>query len=143
MSYNNFEFELFSRQFILKEFSEEAILKLKTLNIFIIGLGGIGCTLSQYLISSGIKNLTIIDGDKIEKSNLSRQILYNIDEIGKKKAVVSKSKLLKTNPYSNIMEHPINISNNNLNILSEASIVIDTTDNWNTDKMIKEYCVKN
>ena len=95
MSYNNFEFELFARQFILKEFSEESILKLKTLNIFIIGLGGIGCSLSQYLISSGVKNLTIVDGDKIEKSNLSRQILYTIDEIGKYKADVSKKKIIK------------------------------------------------
>ena len=143
MKYTDLEYELFARQFILKEFNEETLLKLNKLKITIVGLGGIGCPLSQYLISSGIKNLTLIDGDKIEKSNLNRQILYTIEEIDKYKADISKLKLLKTNPSSNIISYSNNLNENNLNLISESSIIIDTTDDWNTSKLINKYCVMN
>ena len=72
MSYSNLEYELFSRQFILKNFNEENIQKLNKSKITIVGLGGIGCPLTQYLVSSGIKNLTFFFVDFIEKSILVR-----------------------------------------------------------------------
>ena len=72
MSYSDLEYEIFSRQFILQNFNEENIQKLNKAKISIVGLGGIGCSLTQYLVSSGIKNFTFIDGDLIEKSNLAR-----------------------------------------------------------------------
>jgi len=143
MSYTDLEYEIFARQFILKEYSEEVISKLNNQKITIIGLGGIGCPLSQYLVSSGIKNLTIFDGDKIEKTNLNRQMLYSIDDIGKNKAEISKYNLLKTNPKCKIMSHSKNINENNLNLLLDSSIIIDTTDNWHISKNINKYCVSN
>jgi len=90
MNYTDKEFEIFSRQFILKDFSEEKIKILENIKITIIGIGGIGCSLATYLVSSGIKNIQIIDGDKIELSNLNRQILFTTDDIGKKKVIVAK-----------------------------------------------------
>ena len=98
MSYSDLEYEIFSRQFILQDFNEENIQKLNKAKITIVGLGGIGCPLTQYLVSSGIKNFTFFDGDLIEKSNLARQILYSLEDIGKFKTLVAKEKLLKTNP---------------------------------------------
>ena len=142
MSYSDFEYELFARQFILKEFSEEILAKLNNKKVTIVGLGGIGCPLSQYLISSGLKNLSIFDGDNIEKSNLNRQILYSVNDIGKNKAEVSKYKLLQTNPNSNIEAHSVNIDEDNINLLNNSSIIVDTTDNWHTSKFINKYCVK-
>ncbi len=85
MTYTDDEYEIFSRQFILKAFNEENIKKLENSLITIVGVGGIGCPLSKYLVSSGIKNIRLIDKDKIEKSNLSRQILFTVDDIDKKK----------------------------------------------------------
>ena len=102
MSYTDLEYEIFSRQFILKNFNEENIFKLHKAKITIVGLGGISCPLAQYLVASGIKNLNFIDGDKIEKSNLGRQILYNLEDVGKYKTNVAKEKLLKLNPNCNI-----------------------------------------
>ena len=90
MSYSDLEYDIFSRQFILQHFNEENIQKLNKAKITIIGLGGIGCPLTQYLVSSGIKNLTFFDGDCIEKSNLARQILYSLEDIGKFKTLVAK-----------------------------------------------------
>ena len=143
MSYSNLEYELFSRQFILKEFSEKNIEKLFKLKITIIGLGGIGCPLVKYLLSSGIRNFTLIDGDIVEKSNLNRQILFTIDDLGKKKVDVAKKILLKNNPKSIIKTIDKNINSQNVNLLKNSSIIIDTIDNWENTKILNEFCVNN
>ncbi|MBI05014.1 MAG: hypothetical protein CMI96_04275 [Pelagibacteraceae bacterium] len=140
MSYTDLEFELFSRQFILKDYTNEKIDKLENLKITIVGLGGIGCPLSLYLIASGVKNLTIIDGDKIEKSNLNRQILFSINDLNKQKVDVAKNRLQKINPNANIQIINENIKKSNISILFNSSIIIDTTDDWNNTKIINEYC---
>ena len=84
-NYSEKEYEIFSRLFILDEFSEKNLNILSKIKIGIIGIGGIGCPLSQYLVNSGIKELLLVDGDIVEKSNLNRQILFNLDDIGKKR----------------------------------------------------------
>ena len=84
-AYTENEYEIFSRLFILNEFSEENLKILSRIRIGIVGIGGIGCPLSQYLVNSGIKELLLVDGDRVEKSNLNRQILFNSNDIGKKR----------------------------------------------------------
>ena len=74
MTYSDLEYEIFSRQFILKNFNETNIKKLNNAKIILIGLGGIGCPLSQYLVSSGLKNITLFDGDLVEKGNFPLSI---------------------------------------------------------------------
>lgn len=142
MSYSELEYEIFSKQFILQSFNEENIFKLNQAKISIIGLGGIGCPLAQYLVSSGFKNLIFFDGDKIEKSNLGRQILFGLEDLKKYKTKVSKERLLKTNPNCNIKAYPEHLTNKNINLLIESDIVIDTTDNWQTSKLINQFCVR-
>tara|TARA_Y100001970_G_scaffold171760_1_gene209989 strand:- start:3271 stop:4014 length:744 start_codon:yes stop_codon:yes gene_type:complete len=143
MSYSDLEYEIFSRQFILKNFSETNIDKLNNSKITIIGLGGIGCPLSQYLVSSGLKNITLFDGDRIEKTNLGRQILYSLEDVGKFKSIIAKNKLLKTNPYCKINAYSENLTKKNINVLLEADIIIDTSDDWYLSKLINKFCVKN
>ena len=141
-SYSEKEYEIFSRLFILKEFSEENIEKLSKINVGIVGVGGIGCPLSQYLINSGVKNLTLIDGDTIEKNNLNRQILYNINDIGEKKVKVAKNKLELINSNCKIKTVDTNINNKNINYLSNCSIIVDATDDWETSRLLNQYCVE-
>ncbi len=143
MSYSDLEYEIFSRQFILKNFNEENILKLHKAKITIVGLGGISCPLAQYLVASGIKNLNFIDGDKIEKSNLGRQILYNLEDVGKYKTNVAKEKLLKLNPNCNINIFSEYLNKENLNFLLKSDIIIDATDDWFTSKLINKFCLEN
>ena len=142
MSYSNLEYEIFSRQFILKDFSEKNISILNKFKISIIGLGGIGCTLSRYLISAGLKNLIIIDGDKVETSNLGRQILYNLEDVGNLKTIISKEKLLQANPNCNIGIYSEYLNDKNIDLIMGSDIVIDTTDDWKTSKLINDFCVK-
>jgi len=143
MSYSNLEYEIFSRQFILQNFNEENLIKLNKAKITIIGLGGIACPLAQYLVSTGVKNLTFFDGDMIEKSNLARQILFTLEDVGKYKAVVAKQKLLKTNPNCNITTYSQYLKKENLNFLMNADLIIDATDDWSTSKLINEFCLQN
>jgi len=142
MNYSDYEYEIFSRQFILKSFSEKNIGKLSTSTVSIIGLGGIGCPLATYLISSGIKKLQLIDADTIEKSNLNRQILFTSEDIGEKKVIIAQKKLLKINPNCQIKIIDENLSKINSDKLFNSSIIIDTSDNWKTMKLVNEYCVK-
>jgi molybdopterin/thiamine biosynthesis adenylyltransferase len=143
MSYSDLEYEIFSRQFILKNFNEVNISKLNQAKVAIIGLGGVGCPLIQYMVSSGFKNLIFFDGDKIEKTNLGRQILYGIEDVEKYKTITAKERLLKTNPNCNIDVHSENLTDKNINLLIKSDIVIDTNDDWQTSKLLNEFCVKN
>ena len=143
MTYSDLEYEIFSRQFILKNFNETNINKLNNAKIILIGLGGIGCPLSQYLVSSGLKNITLFDGDLVEKTNLGRQILYSIDDVGKYKSICAKNRLLKTNPYCKITAYAENLTEKNINVLLDADIIIDTSDDWQSSKLINKFCVKN
>ena len=142
-NYSEKEYEIFSRLFILKDFSETNIKKLSKLNISIVGVGGIGCPLSQYLVSSGIKELTLVDGDNIEINNLNRQLLFNINDLGKKKVDVAKNKLKLINPECKINVLGENINIDNINTLTESSIIVDAADDWETSKLLNEFCVKN
>ncbi len=143
MKYSDKELKIFSRQFILKIFSEDKINILNKVKISIIGLGGIGCPLATYLISSGVKNIKLIDGDSVDLSNLNRQILFTNDDIGEKKVKIAKNRLLKINPYCNINTVDIKLTKINLNYLLNSNIVIDATDNWENMKIVNEFCVKN
>ena len=141
MSYSDLEYEIFSRQFILQNFNEDNITRLQNSKVAIIGLGGIGCPLTQYLVSSGFKNLVFFDGDRVEKSNLGRQILYGLKDLEKFKVSVAKDKLLQTNPKCNISVYSENLKKENINLLLGFDVIIDTTDDWNTSKLINKFCL--
>ena len=139
MKINEEELEIFSRQLILNEFDENSFHKLQNKIITIIGIGGIGCPLAQYLISCGIKNLNIFDKDIVRKSNLNRQTLFTINDIGKKKINIAKKKLLQINPHANINSYHEKITKSNLELLKDSTIIIDASDNWTTMKLVNEY----
>ena len=143
MTISEEELEIFSRQLILNEFNEKSFEKLQNKKVSIIGLGGVGCPLAQYLISCGIKNLNFFDNDIIKKNNLNRQTLFTIKDINKNKIVVAKKKLLQINPHANINSYNKKITKNNLELLKNSSIIIDASDNWITMKLVNEYALNN
>ena len=141
-NYSEKEYEIFSRLFILNEFSEDNLKILSKIKIGIVGIGGIGCPLSQYLVSSGVKELLLVDGDIIERNNLNRQILFNLNDIGQKKVEVAKHKLKLINTECKIDIIDVNVSSSNLNSLNDCNIIVDATDDWFTSKLLNEYCIK-
>ena len=137
-------YKKFEKQIILKEVGLNGQQKIFSSKIAIVGLGGLGCPLALYLASSGILNLALIDHDKVEYSNLNRQVLFNENEIGQSKIKLVKKKLLKINQNIKIKDINFKLDNNNIDkILDKYDIICDCSDNFTTRFTINKYCQKN
>ncbi len=107
-----------------------------------IGAGGLGCPVLQYLAAAGVGTIGIADADNVEISNLQRQVLYTEQEIGQSKAEVAKKKLLALNPNVQIQTHPVFIdSTNALEILQTYDIIVDGSDNFDTRYLVNDACI--
>ena len=136
----NADFSNYSRQMILPELGLKGQKKLLDSNVAIIGMGGLGCPAAQSLITSGVGRLVIVDGDKVELSNLHRQPLYNKNDVGLSKVDVSKSKLNDLNKNAIIETHNCYITEfNGLEILKNVDIIIDATDNFQSRTSIDKF----
>jgi sulfur-carrier protein adenylyltransferase/sulfurtransferase len=132
----------YARHFALPDFGEAAQLKLKNSRVLVVGAGGLGCPILQYLVAAGVGNIGIVDGDKVDASNLHRQILYNIDDIGKSKAQTAAKKLRKLNPYIAITVYETFLNRSNaLEIIKNYDLVADGTDNFPTRYLVNDACV--
>jgi len=115
--------------------------KLANSKVSIIGLGGLGSPCSIYMAASGVGNLNLFDDDKVELSNLQRQIIFNSADLGEEKSSVAKDKLLNLNENIICNSHTERVNENNINDLLEGSdCVIDCSDNFETRKAINKYC---
>src|SRR6478609_3346451 len=88
----------YARQTVLPELGEEGQRHLLQSSVLVIGAGGLGCPVLQYLAAAGVGRIGIIDADKVDLSNLQRQVLYRHDDIGKSKAVVASERIKEMNP---------------------------------------------
>lgn len=120
---------------------EDDVNKLKKANVLIVGLGGVGGYALETLVRSGIYNLTIVDGDIVELSNLNRQIISKMDVIGRPKALVAQARTLEINPEVNLKVINQFISEDNFSLLNIDSFdyVIDACDDLN----LKMLLIKN
>ena len=138
------DYKRFEKKIILKKIGLAGQKKIKNAKVLIIGMGGLGCPLLTYLASSGVCNIGIVDHDKVELSNLNRQILFNTSDIGKFKVNQAKSKINKIYKKIKIKTFKIKISNRNIDsIINNFDIICDGTDNFNTRYLINDYCKKN
>jgi adenylyltransferase/sulfurtransferase len=138
------DYERFKKQIILKKIGVAGQKKIKNAKVLIIGMGGLGCPLLTYLASSGVCNIGIADYDKVELSNLNRQILFNTSDIGKYKVNQAKLKIKKIYKKITVKVFKIKISKNNIkSIIKNFDIICDGTDNFNTRFLINDYCKKN
>jgi len=132
----------YSRHFVLPGFSQEAQLKLKNSKVTVVGAGGLGCPVLQYLVAAGVGTISILDFDVINVSNLQRQILYTVNDVGKNKAEVAASRLNQLNPHVKFHIHNGKIdSTNALTFLKGQNLVIDCTDNFPTRYLLNDACV--
>ncbi|GAB3805320.1 molybdopterin-synthase adenylyltransferase MoeB [Spirosoma humi] len=116
--------------------------RLKQARIAIVGAGGLGCPVGQYLTAAGVGTLGFIDGDVVEESNLQRQILFSPAHIGQRKADVAARLLARQNPYSQVVSHPIFLDGTNaLSVLNAYDIIVDGSDNFATRYLVNDACV--
>ncbi|CAM4107176.1 adenylyltransferase and sulfurtransferase [Pedobacter westerhofensis] len=131
----------YARQMILKGFGPAGQQKLFQAKVLVIGAGGLGCPILQYLAAAGVGTLGIVDDDTVELSNLHRQILYSVADVGRLKADCAAEKLSLYNPDIQIISYPLQLSNQNAAlIMSKFDIVIDGSDNFPTRYMVNDAC---
>ncbi len=141
-SFSNEELERYSRHLILPEFNIEGQRKLKKAKVLIVGAGGLGCPMLMYLTAAGVGTIGIVDFDVVDKSNLQRQVLYTVDDIGKPKASTAANRLSKLNPEIEFKIHHSKLTSENaLEIIKEYDLVADGTDNFPTRYLVNDACV--
>ena len=141
MSFSQKELLRYSRHFVLDEIGLKGQEKLKFAKVLCVGAGGLGSPLLMYLAAAGVGTLGIVDDDKIDFSNLQRQLLYGTHEVGQKKLKIAKEKLHNLNPNVNVALHPARLMDNNaLEIISQYDIVADCTDNFPTRYLVNDAC---
>ena len=132
----------YNRHLILQEIDVAGQLKLKKASVLVVGAGGLGCPVLQYLTAAGVGNIGVLDDDVVDKSNLQRQILYTYDDIGKNKAKSVIERLQRLNPFVNFTAYPERLSKENAIVLFEKyDIVIDGSDNFPTRYLINDTAV--
>ncbi len=110
--------------------------------VLVVGAGGLGCPVLQYLVAAGVGTIGIVDDDVVSLTNLHRQVLYNMNDIGLSKAEVAAEKLKALNDEINIIAYNVRLTNKNaLAIINDYDIVIDGTDNFSSRYMINDACV--
>ena len=132
----------YQRQIQLKEIGQVGQDKISQAKVLIIGAGGLGCPALQYLAAAGVGTIGVLDFDVVELSNLQRQILYSIEDIGQSKAIVAAKKLEALNPEIKIQPYNFQITNKNaLEIVEKYDIIIDGSDNFATRYLINDACL--
>jgi sulfur-carrier protein adenylyltransferase/sulfurtransferase len=116
--------------------------KLKQARVLVIGAGGLGCPVLQYLTAAGVGKIGIAEFDMVDETNLQRQILYGSPDIGKLKSIIAKNRLEHLSHLTNIEVFNLRIENrNSLAIINDFDIIVDATDNFNARYVISDSCV--
>ncbi len=134
--------ERYSRQILLGNFGAPAQQKLLQAKVLVVGAGGLGCPVLQYLAAAGTGTIGIADADVVSLSNLQRQVLYTTSDIGRGKVSVAAARLRQMNPEITIQEHPVFVDNQNaLTLFAAYDYIIDGTDNFAARYLINDACV--
>ena len=136
------ELARYSRHIAIPEFNLAAQKKLKAAKVLVVGSGGLGSPMLLYLTAAGVGHIGIVDFDIVDDSNLQRQVLFTVDDIGKSKAKTAKERLLKLNPHVKFTVYNNAFTKENaLEIIKDYDVVADGTDNFPTRYLVNDACV--
>jgi molybdopterin-synthase adenylyltransferase len=143
MKFTKSQIERYSRQIILKKVGVVGQKKLNNSRVLIVGAGGLGSPILIYLAAVGIGKIGIIDNDKVQLSNLARQIIFSTKDIKKSKSITAVQKIKKINPNLKFdsFNKKLTIKNIN-NVAKDFDIIVDGSDNFRTRFLINDYCLK-
>jgi molybdopterin/thiamine biosynthesis adenylyltransferase/rhodanese-related sulfurtransferase len=134
--------ERYSRHLNLKGFGLAGQQKLLNAKVLVVGAGGLGCPVLQYLTAAGVGTIGIADDDLVSLSNLQRQVLYSVDDLGLSKAKQAAIRLRRLNPDVNIQAHAEKVSSTNaMALFAGYDVIVDGTDNFASRYLINDACV--
>tara|TARA_B110000003_G_C16632760_1_gene527289 strand:+ start:932 stop:1687 length:756 start_codon:yes stop_codon:yes gene_type:complete len=135
--------ERFSRQIVLKSIGTIGQNKIIYSKVLVIGAGGLGSPVVEFLSRAGVGNIGIVDNDKVSLSNLHRQSLYNTSDIGKSKVKIVKNKIRKINYNTKVKIYNTRLNNVNFKkIINDYDYIVDGSDNFKTKFLINDFCLK-
>jgi sulfur-carrier protein adenylyltransferase/sulfurtransferase len=132
----------YSRQILLKEIGPQGQAKLKQARVLIVGLGGLGSPVMQYLAGAGVGFLGLVDADVLDASNLHRQPIYGLADVGKPKAQLARAAIAAINPAVQVEAHAAQFNADNaLELIRGHDVVVDCSDNFRTKYLINDAAV--
>ena len=132
----------YARQIILPELGESGQAKLRAASVLVVGAGGLGSPVSLYLAAAGIGTIGLVDFDRVDATNLHRQVLYGTSSVGRPKLDAARERLSDLNDEIDIVTHEARLTSANaLDILRDYDVVIDGTDNFATRYLVNDACV--
>lgn len=133
----------YSRQIALKEVGARGQEKLRASRVLVVGCGGLGVPVISYLAGAGIGGLGLIDSDRLEASNLHRQTLYALADVGQLKAQLAAARVHALNPDVDVQTYPVRLDATNASdLVGQYDLVIDCTDNFSTKFLLNDVCVQ-
>ena len=137
------EIERFSRQIILKNIGSIGQKKIRQAKVLIIGVGGLGCPVAEFLTRAGVGIIGIVDNDLVNLSNIHRQSLYDIKDLKKSKVKCAKNKLNKINPKTLVKIHNSRLNEGNAaKLIKQYDFIVDGSDNFKTKFLINDISLK-
>lgn len=138
---NDKQKQLYLRNILLPEIGEAGQIKLLSARVLVVGAGGLGSSALLYLAASGVGNIGVIDDDIVELSNLQRQVIHNFNNLGQKKVLSAREKILALNPEINLQIYDCRASLDSLaRIAVDYDYVLDATDNFSSRFVINQFC---
>ena len=142
MEFSKKELERYSRHLIIPDFNIEGQRKLKRARVLVVGTGGLGSPLLLYLTAAGIGEIGIVDFDVVDESNLQRQVLFSVDDVGRPKVEAARERLERLNPHVKFRTFNLQLTSENaLEIIKDYDVVADGTDNFPTRYLVNDACV--
>lgn len=135
------EMERYARHIIMREIGGPGQHRLKNARVLVIGAGGLGSPLLQYLAAAGVGTINIVDHDTVSLSNLQRQVIHGTPDIGMSKVASAAKALERINPHVNVIGHDVQCTNLNVEqLVASSNIVIDGSDNFSTRYLVSDTC---
>ncbi len=138
---SNEERSRYLRHFVLPDFGEAGQNKLKSSNVLVVGAGGLGSSALMHLAAAGIGTIGIVENERVELSNLHRQLMYETNDIGQTKIAVAEKRIRGINPHVDVVKYDARLSSQNaMEILKDYDVVVDASDNLATRYLVNDAC---
>ncbi len=136
------ELARYGRHLVLPEVGLEGQLRLRAASVLLVGAGGLGSPLALYLAAAGVGRIGLIDFDRVDLSNLQRQILYGTSDVGRAKVAAATDRLRDVNPHVDLVPYEARLSAENAeDLFREYAVIVDGTDNFPTRYLVNDACV--
>ena len=138
------ELQRYARHIVLREIGGSGQNKLKNSTVLVVGAGGLGSPVLQYLNAAGVGEIRLVDYDKVNLPNLQRQVIYNESHLGLSKVESAKATLQEQNPNTDLTayDYPLNEGNSN-SLIENCDVVVDGTDSFEVRKVVNRTCIQN